>query len=143
MEFTNSQKLSAVLNRFLQPIVVQLANTKMQTLPFIQGIENKVKNMGWVSSNWSVMNELAPIVEPITAKVLEPMLQSYLSKIPDETIPKLAHSVVDEAIKNGGLNLMEGHLQLEMADLEELKKLLNYNLPINEGEEYNIITEAQ
>ena len=46
------------------------------------------------------------------------------------------------AIKNGGLSLFEGKVEFEPEDLEELKTLLKYNLPIKEAtSSYSVLTE--
>lgn len=140
MQYTNAQILSAVLNKWLQPVVLQLSQSKMQSFGFVQAIENKVKNTGWVSPNWNLTKELAPIIEPITNSIVQPMLNKYLSNIPDEAIPTMAHGVIDKAIADGQLELMEGKLVFEKEDLQELKNLLNYNLPLSEMTEYKVVT---
>lgn len=140
MAYSNSDILAAVLNKFLQPIVVQFAQAKMSAFPFVQAIENKVKASGWVSSNWSLTQELSPLIEPVSGSLVKPMIKQYLSNVPDEAIPEMAHGLIDKAIQNGGLNFMEGRLKFDMNDLKELKQLLNYNLPLNKTDEYQVIT---
>lgn len=107
----------------------------------LQGLENKVKSLGWVSPNWKLMNDLSPIMESVTGSIITPVLGRYLSQIDDAAIPQMAHSIVDEALKNGKLSLMEDKVVLEMEDLIELKKLLEFNLPIKEEDVYKVITE--
>lgn len=141
MAYTNSQILSAVLNKWMQPVIIQLSQAKMSSFPFIQAIENKVRSTGWVSPNWSLMKELSPMVEPITNSLVQPILNKYLANVPDEAIPAMAHGIVDKAIENGRLELMEGKFIFDKDDLSELKKLLNYNLPLNQVEEYVVKTE--
>lgn len=58
MAYSNSQILSAVLTRFLQPVIQMYGGDKFASLPAIKMIENKVKSMGIVSGNWSLMKEL-------------------------------------------------------------------------------------
>lgn len=142
MQYTNSQILAAVLNKWAQPVVAQLAQEKFSSLPAINAIDNKVRSMGWVSPNWSIARELSPMIEPITRSITQPFLSRYLSSIPDEAIPAMAHSIVDKALENKELVLLDGRIVLEMADLEELKKLLNYNLPMNQTEGYTVVTSA-
>lgn len=142
MQYTNSQILSAVLNKWLQPVVLQLSQAKMASFPFVQAIENKVKNIGFVSPNWSLTQELAPMIEPITNSIVQPMLNRYLANIPDEAIPAMAHGIIDNALANGKLELMEGKLIFDKEDLTELKNLLNYNLPLKDREEYTVKTSA-
>lgn len=140
MQYTNSQILSAVLNKWLQPVVLQLSQVKMSSFPFVQAIETKVKNTGWVSPNWSLTRELAPMIEPITNSIVQPMLNKYIASVPDEAIPTMAHSIVDKALTDGKLELMEGKLIFDKDDLTELKNLLNYNLPLGQTEGYTVIT---
>lgn len=140
MQYTNSQILSAVLNKWLQPVVLQFSQAKMSSFPVVQAIENKVKHIGFVSPNWSLTQELAPMIEPITNSLVQPFLNRYLSNIPDEAIPAMAHKIVDTALENGKLELMEGKLIFDKEDLIELKKLLNYNLPMQVSQEYNVRT---
>lgn len=143
MQYSNSQILSAVLNKWLQPVVLQLSQAKMSSFPFIQALENKAKSTGWVSPNWSLASELSPLVEPITNSIMQPMLNKYLSSVPDEAIPSMAHSIVDKALADGKLEVMEGRLTFEKEDLTELKNLLNYNLPLKNDMEYKVKTTIE
>ena len=128
MAYSNSDILAAVLSRYVQPIAVQFAQAKLSSWPVIQGLENKAKASGWVSGNWSIANEISAFVEPVTN---------------DAAIPEMAHGLVDKAIQNGGLELMEGRLKFDMNDLRELKNLLDYNLPLAKKDEYEVITSKK
>lgn len=136
--FSNRQILAAVLNKWLQPALQQMAGAKLMQLPFLANIEAKVKSTGWVSPMWSMANEVAPLLGGVTAQVVEPMINQYLQGIPDEAIPKMTHQLVENAIKQGQLSLFEGNVVFELCDLEELQKLLKYNLPIKEEECYHV-----
>ena len=138
MMFSNRQILAAVLNKWLQPAIQQMAGAKLMQLPFLANIEAKVKSTGWVSPMWSMANEVAPLLGGVTAQVVEPMINQYLQGIPDEAIPKMTHQLVENAIKQGQLSLFEGNVVFELCDLEELQKLLKYNLPIKEEECYHV-----
>lgn len=140
---TNAQKLSAVLTTWINPVVQQFAAGRMSTLPFVQLIENRVKSSGWVSPAWSLASELSPLLNNVSSALVQPMLQRYISQVPDANLPKMAHRIVDEAIKQGSLSLMEGKVALEKEDLEELKQLLNYNLPLTAEDDYEVITEPR
>ena len=140
MNHTNAQILSAVLNHWLQPVARQFAGRKLASLPFVQAVENKIRVTGWVSPSWSMPEELSPLMENMTGTLLQPLLDSYLSRIPDEAIPEMAHSLVGKAIADNGLALFEGNLVFEKEDMEELKKLLDYNLPLTKTEAYVVKT---
>ena len=139
--FTNKQKLAAVLNKWLQPALAQLAGAKLMRLPFLANIEAKIKSTGWVSPMWSMTNEVTPLLGGVVSQVVEPMIAEYLQGIPDQAIPKMAHQMVENAMKQGQLSLFEGNVVFELCDLEELHKLLKYNLPITEEECYKVKTE--
>lgn len=139
--FSNRQILAAVLNKWLQPALNQMAGAKLMQLPFLSNIEAKVRSTGWVSPMWSMANEVAPLLGGVTTQLVEPMISQYLQGIPDQAIPKMAHQLVDNAIKQGQLSLFEGNVVFELCDLEELQKLLKYNLPIKEEECYQVKTE--
>ena len=139
--YTNRQILAAVLNKWMQPALAQLAGVKLMRLPFLANIEAKVKSTGWVSPMWSMANEVTPLLGGVVSQVIEPMIAEYLKGIPDQAIPKMAHQLVETAMKQGQLSLFEGNVVFELCDLEELHKLLKYNLPITEEECYHVKTE--
>jgi len=91
---------------------------------------------------WSMAKEISPVLDGVSSSLVEPFLAKYISGIPDDSIPQLAHNVVDDAIKNGSLSLFEGKVEFDPEDLEELKTLLKYNLPIKEAtSSYSVLTE--
>ena len=139
--YTNRQILAAVLNKWMQPALAQLAGAKLMRLPFLANIEAKIKSTGWVSPMWSMANEVTPLLGGVVSQVVEPMIAEYLKGIPDQAIPKMAHQLVENAMKQGQLSLFEGNVVFELCDLEELHKLLKYNLPITEEECYQVKTE--
>lgn len=130
MGYSNAQILAAVLNRWMQPLAQQLVGSRLAGMPFVASLENKIKSTGWVRPSWSMAAELGPLMQPVTGAVLEPLLETYLSKMPDSSLPQLAHSIVDRGIDNGGLSFFDGNLTFERSDLEELKRLLDYNMPL-------------
>ena len=140
--FSNAQKLAAVLNKWAQPAIQGLLGSRLGQLPFIANIDAKLRSTGWVSPMWSLSKEIAPLMDGLSSSLVEPMLARYLQGIPDSAIPELAHKVVDDAIKVGSLSLFGGKVEFEKDDLEELKMLLQYNLPINvSANSYEVLTE--
>ena len=139
---SNAQKLAAVLNKWAQPAIQGLLGTRLGQLPFIANIDAKLRSTGWVSPMWSISKEISPLLDGLSSSLVEPMLARYLQGIPDEAIPELAHKVVEDAIRNGGLSLFEGKVEFETDDLEELRTLLRYNLPVPEKTgSYEVLTE--
>ena len=124
--------------QWLQPVVQQLAGQKLSSIPLFAGIENKIRSTGWVRPDWRMAAELAPFMTTMTGTMLEPLINSYLSKVPDEAIPQMAHAIVEQAIANGGWSLFDGNLTFDKSDMEELKKLLDYNLPLQKAEHYEV-----
>ena len=139
--FTNRQILAAVLSKWVRPALQGLLSARMSKLPFVSNIEAKIKATGFVSPMWSMGSEIAPLFNGLSSSLVEPIIANYLKGVPDEAIPQMAHSIVNDAIKNGGLNLFEGNVVFEVEDLEELRTLLRYNLPITEGSSYQVKTE--
>ena len=140
---TNARILSAVLNKWMQPALQQLTSGRLDNLPFFASVSNKIRSTGWVSPQWSLGKELSPLLGDIVGTIAEPIMMQYLQGVPDSALPKIAHSIVDNVIKNGSLSLMEGNIVFEIEDLQELKKLLDWNLPISEDDVYNVITEEE
>ena len=62
MQYTNAQILAAVLAKWGQPAIEQLTSGKLDNLPCMQAVSNKVRSMGWVSPNWSLGKELSPMM---------------------------------------------------------------------------------
>lgn len=140
--YSNAQKLAAVLNKWAQPAIQGLLGTRLGQLPFIANIDAKLRSTGWVSPMWSISKEISPLLDGLSSSLVEPMLARYLQGVPDEAIPELAHKVVEDAIRNGGLSLFEGKVEFETDDLEELRTLLRYNLPVPEKTgSYEVLTE--
>lgn len=140
-KYSNAKILAAVINKWSAPIVNSIVANNIGIFPFVTNIEQKLRSSGWVSPSWSASQEFAPLVSNVTSIVVEPMLASYLSGIPDESIPKVAHAVVDNAIKQGGLSLLEGHISFDIDDLTELKRYLDYNLPLGKNDDYEVIVK--
>ena len=138
---TNARILGAVLNKWAQPLIGTFLSSHVQSIPFVQGIENKVRSMGWVSQRWSLMGELSPLMESVTGNLVAPMIERYLSGVPDGTIPRMARAIVDDALKNGEMSLFEGKVVFEREDLQNLKKLLELNLPLSDEDNVVIKTE--
>lgn len=139
--FTNAQILSAVLNKWAQPFIKTMLTNKVNSIGFLQNIETKIRSTGWVSPNWQLMQDLSPMMDSISGSIVTPILAKYISKLDDASIPQMAHNIVDDALKKGSWSWFDGKLVFEREDLQELKNLLNYNLPIKEENIYQVRTE--
>ena len=142
MQYSNAQILAAVLAKWGQPAIEQLTSGKLDNLPWMKAVSNKVRSMGWVSPNWSLSKELSPLMSSITEALIVPVIERYLQGMPDSSLPSIAHSLVDAALVNGSLSLFEGNVVFEKEDLEELKNYLNWNLPLGESPAYEVKTSG-
>lgn len=139
--YTNAQILSAVLTTWLQPVITEMGVGKLMGIPALAALQNKVRATGWVSPNWSMVSELSPIINKVGGRIVEPIISSYISQYPDRDLPVIAHGIVDAAIEQGRLDIMEGTLSFDMADLQSLKRLLDINLPAGSVQTYTVRTE--
>jgi hypothetical protein len=55
----------------------------------------------------------------------------------------MAHAIVDKAIAQGHLTLFEGNIIFNEADLKQLKRLLELNLPVGMEETYTVKEDAE
>lgn len=140
-KYSNRQILAAVLNKWAQPAIRQLAGDKIGALPEVAAVEAWIKSTGWVSPMWKIGTDLTQLIGGGTTVVVEPLLNKLLEGIPDDMLPQLAHSIVNNGINNGGLTLFEGNVKIEVEDLEELSKYLRYNLPFVQLDSYQVLTE--
>lgn len=139
--YTNAQILAAVLNKWAQPFMGQLIAGKVGSIPVLSMAENWVKNLGIVSPKYSIVKDLMPILGGASEIVVQPMLARYLSMVDDATLPAVAHGIVDKAIERGELSFAEGFLTFEEGDLKRLKRLLELNMPLEEGDCYTVIVD--
>lgn len=142
--FTNLQKLTAVIVRWIKPMAdTVLANMLSQSQP-IQSANEWVKKYFPVAQNYSIVNDLSFLAMPASEMVIEPIVRNGIAKlgIKDGDIPKYAANMVDAALekvaKDGSITLF-GTIELEDADLRNLRHLLAANLPITETEKYQVI----
>lgn len=115
---TNSYKLAAVITKWINPNLQQIA-------------------LSYLGSNQQ-LRMLMPFVNYISDNTVTKAINGFLSRVPDAMLPDMVHSIVDDAIKQGGFTI--GNIIFDTKDLQELKNLLNYNLPLEKTEEYTVIT---
>ena len=139
--YSNAQILSAVLVKWLEPVITQLGGSKIMSIPALSAIQNKIRSTGWVSQNWSMINELSPIINKVGGMIVEPIITDMVSKYPDSELPRIAHGIVDAAIENNGLNIFEGNISFDTDDLRKLKRLLDYNMPVSDASGYVVKTQ--
>lgn len=130
MEYTNAQKLSAVLSEWARPGISQIATSKLCNLSMLKSFQQTMVGSGLVGQNYSIASEILPFANNAANILIQPMLCRYLSHIPDESLPQLAHSVVDTAMQQPSFSVLDGLVEFTQEDMTELKDLLVKNLPV-------------
>lgn len=140
MQYTNSQILASVLNYFAQPIIKDFVGQKIVQTGGYQMVENTIKKWLPVSPNYSLMNDISFAIHGASDKAIVPILNKYLSSIPDDIIPSMAHSIVDSALASGKYEFVDGKLEFTREDILNLKALLDDNLPLRNEDNYVVKT---
>ena len=138
---SNKEILAAVIIEWLRPVIPGLLGSRLSSIPFLSVYENWVRNTGIAPANWSVAQDIAPIIQGAAYDMFVPFFESKMAGVADEAIPQMAHGIVDSALANGELNIAGGYIRFEKNDLQELKNYLDYNLPFKARERYNVITK--
>lgn len=136
---TNKEILTAVLIEWAKPVLPVIIGGRLNNMPVLNMFENWVKKIGIAPTNWTVMQDIIPIIQGAAYNLATPFILPKLEKFPDEYIPAMAHGIVDSAINNGGLNFLGGNIIFDIEDLKELKKYLDCNLPYTQKEHYKVI----
>lgn len=146
MNHTNTQILAAVVARWAKPLVDQVLVSRLGHLQPVNAASEWVKKYFPVSANYSIVNDLSFLAVPATEIVIAPMVQNGIARlgIADAQLPAYAAKLVDaciaEAEKNGKVSLFNT-IELDKADFEQLKGLLEKNLPAGSAdtESYQVI----
>lgn len=139
MSWSNAQKLAAVVSHWARPAITQLATSRLSSLPMMQNLQQSIVASGLVSQAYNISADLMPIMAPVINNLLQPYLERQLAQLPDESIPALARDVLAEAEKKGSMSILDGFLTLEAQDIQELRQLVEKNLPMAESQGYEVI----
>ncbi|MEE1004893.1 MAG: hypothetical protein UH685_06105 [Bacteroidaceae bacterium] len=137
MMYTNAQKLAAVLSTWARPAIAELAAGRLTQLPFMKSVQAMLVSSGIVGQTYNIGNELKPFASNIVNAMFTPLLVSYMSRVPDDTLPALAHSIVDTAMEQPMFSILDGLVEFSQDDMLELKDLLDKNLPIEPAAKIN------
>lgn len=140
-DFSNAQKLAAILSDWAKPAIAQIASSKMSNIGFVKSIQDSIIGLGIVGRNYNIASDIQPLIKPAIEAIVEPMLAEQLSKIPDVAIPQMARNIIDELGRTGSLSILDGLIVLEAADIEELRTLVERNLPCAVHESYKVIRD--
>ncbi len=143
MKHTNSEILTAVLVHWSKPLVDSVLTSRLGQLQPMVAASEWVKKYFPVASNYSIVNDLSFLAVPATEMVIEPIVRNGIAKlgVQDADIPgyasKLLASMMDEVEKKGSISLFNT-IELEKSDLEQLRHLLERNLPVEVAERYEV-----
>nr|DAG66850.1 MAG TPA: hypothetical protein [Caudoviricetes sp.] len=138
MDYTNSQILAAVVSEWARPAISQIAASNLMRLPMLQSLQATIDSLGLVSGSYALQKDIEPLIQPVVNSLVTPMLAKYFGQIPEESIPQMAHDVVDKVRYNGPLSILEGMITFDEEDLDELADLLQKNLPVEKTEGYQV-----
>ena len=138
MEYKNSQILAAVVSEWARPAISQIAAGNLMRLPMLQSLQATISSLGLVSGNYALQKDIEPLIQPIVNSLVAPMLARYFGQIPEESIPQMAHDIVEKMRGNGSLSVLEGMVTFEEEDLNELADLLDKHLPVEQTQGYQV-----
>lgn len=137
--YSKSQILASVVSEWVRPAISQLTAANLMRIPMLQSLQATIGSLGLVSGQYSLQADITPLIQPIVNNIVTPMLCRWFENVPDESIPKMAHDVVEQMKQQGCVSLLEGTITLDSDDLEELSDLLHKNLPVEDAEGYQVI----
>lgn len=138
MEYKNSQILAAVVSEWARLAISQIAAGNLMRLPMLQSLQATIGSLGIVSGSYALQKDIEPLIQPIINSLITPMLARYFGQIPEESIPQMAHDIVEKMRANGSMSILEGMVTFEEEDLAELADLLDKNLPIGQTQDYQV-----
>ena len=138
MEYKNSQILAAVVSEWARPAISQIAAGNLMRLPMLQSLQATISSLGIVSGNYALQKDIEPLIQPIVNSLITPMLARYFGQIPEESIPQMAHDIVEKMRNNGPVSVLEGMVTFDEEDITELSDLLDNNLPVGQTPGYQV-----
>ena len=138
MEYSNSQILAAVVSEWARPAISQIAASKVMRLPMFQSLQASIGALGLVSGEYNLQKDIEPLILPVVNSLITPVLARYFGQIPEESIPQMAHDIVEKVRYNGPLSVLEGVITFDEEDLDELADLLQKNLPVENAAPYQV-----
>ena len=138
MEYKNSQILAAVVSEWARPAISQIAAGNLMRLPMLQSLQATISSLGIVSGSYALQKDIEPLIQPIVNSLITPMLARYFGQIPEESIPQMAHDIVEKMRNNGPVSVLEGMVTFDEEDITELSDLLDKNLPVGHTPGYQV-----
>lgn len=107
-------------------------------LPMLQSLQATISSLGIVSGSYALQKDIEPLIQPIINSLITPMLARYFGQIPEESIPQMAHDIVEKMRGNGPVSVLEGMVTFDEEDIDELSDLLDKNLPVGQTPGYQV-----
>lgn len=144
MEYSNIDKLSAVITEWIRPSLSKIASSSLNKLEGVASANSWIIKYFPVKSDYSIVNDLGFLLSPVTTSIVKPMLSNAIAKlgITDNGIPEFARNVVKSALKEAnekGKITLFGILEIEPSDIKELKRLLEKNLSCDSEVGYSVV----
>lgn len=144
MEYTNLDKLVAVVVEWLRPLASTLAGTYLNKLESVERANAWARKFFPVSADYSITNDLGFLAVPALQSAVRPFIQSSLDKLnlTDDVIPEFAKNTVmamDRELETKSSISLFNLIELDQADVNRLRLLLERNLPIS-FTEYTVIS---
>ena len=116
MEYSNSQILAAVVSEWARPAISQIAASNAMRLPMLQSLQASIGALGLVSGEYNLQKDIEPLIHPVVNSLITPMLARYFGQIPEESIPQMAHDIIEKVRYNGPLSILEGMITFDEED---------------------------
>ena len=145
MTYSNLEKFTAVIVEWLRPMANAIISGQLGNSQPVAAANEWVKKYFPVASDYSIVNDLMFLATPALSVMVEPAIQNAVSRLglDDERIPSYAmqmtESLIAEAENKGKVTLFNT-LEFEKGDFENLRNLLNKNLPVVITERYQVKT---
>ena len=143
MEYTNLDKLVAVIVEWLRPLASTLAGTYLNRLDSIERANAWARKFFPVSADYSITNDLGFLAMPALQSAVRPFIQSSLDKLnlTDEAIPEFAKNTVmamDKELEAKSTISLFNLIELDKDDVNRLRNLIERNLPVS-FTEYTVV----
>lgn len=105
----------------------------------MQNLQTSIIGYGLVGRSYNIATDIRPMAEPFINALMLPIIEGKLSQVPDQAIPQLAYNILEQMESQEKYTILDGLVTFEREDIEELRSLLEKNLPLQESENYRVI----
>lgn len=138
-QFSNAEILAAVVSEWIRPALAQIASGKVGNIQFFRSVQDALVGMNIVGPSYNIANDIQPMALPVINAMITPFLYRMFGQLDDAAIPEMARSVVRKMAERETYSIMDGLVVFERSDITELANLIEKNLPLPDGEKYQVI----